>query len=175
MTEIGPVQMLAVGFGAGAKFEGRIIDELVRLEGERTIRVLDLLFVAKDTESDELVVLDHQAESLGTIAGALLGFEYHGDLPSADSPEAAAAEGSFGMTRADVEDVGRRLGRGEAAAFLLVEHVWAREFKKAIRDAGGIPLADSFLTPEAVAAVEPELAAMASALDDTGGSRLGNQ
>ena len=72
MIEIGPVQMIAVGFPAGAKFEGAIIDEIVRLEGERTIRVLDLLFVAKDTDSDELVVLDHQAESHGAIAGALL-------------------------------------------------------------------------------------------------------
>ncbi len=167
MTEIGPVQMLAVGFAAGAKFEGRIIDELVRLESERTIRVLDLLFVAKDTDSDELVVLDHQAESLGTIACALLGFDFKGDLPSESAPsEDGAPESSFGMTRADVEAVGRRLDRGEAAGFLLIEHVWAKAFKTAIREAGGVPLADAFLTPETVAALEPELAAMASALDD---------
>ena len=43
LTEIGPVQLMQVGFGPGARFEGRIADELARLEKERTIRVLDLL------------------------------------------------------------------------------------------------------------------------------------
>jgi hypothetical protein len=47
LADIGPVQLMSVGFDPGAKFEGRIADELARLEGERTIRVLDLLFVAR--------------------------------------------------------------------------------------------------------------------------------
>jgi hypothetical protein len=45
MTEIGPVQLLAIGFGPEANFEGRIMAELARLEGVGTIRILDLLFV----------------------------------------------------------------------------------------------------------------------------------
>ena len=56
LSEIGPVQLMQVGFEPGANFEGRIADELARLESERTIRVLDMLFVAKDTDSDELVI-----------------------------------------------------------------------------------------------------------------------
>ena len=32
LTEIGPVQLTQVGFGPGANFEGRIADELARLE-----------------------------------------------------------------------------------------------------------------------------------------------
>ena len=31
MTQIGPVQLLAVGFGSGAKVEGRLVDELAKL------------------------------------------------------------------------------------------------------------------------------------------------
>ncbi len=31
MTQIGPVQLLAVGFGSGAKVEGRLMDELAKL------------------------------------------------------------------------------------------------------------------------------------------------
>ena len=73
MTEIGPVQMIAVAFGADAQLEGRIIDELAKLESERTIRILDLLFVHKDAETGDLLALDHQGESLGAIVGALLG------------------------------------------------------------------------------------------------------
>jgi hypothetical protein len=34
-------------------------EELAKLESERTIRVLDLLFVARDTDSDDVVVLEH--------------------------------------------------------------------------------------------------------------------
>ncbi len=31
MIEIGPVQLLAVGFGSGAKVEGKLADELAKL------------------------------------------------------------------------------------------------------------------------------------------------
>ena len=75
LAQIGPVQLMSVGFAPGANFEGRIAEELARLESERTIRVLDLLFVARDTDSDELVVLEHQEETMGAIVGALLGLQ----------------------------------------------------------------------------------------------------
>jgi hypothetical protein len=48
----------------------------------------------------------------------------------------------------------------------MIEHVWARDLKRAIRDAGGIPIGEGFLTPETVRAVEPELAAMADAMQE---------
>jgi hypothetical protein len=47
---------------------------------------------------------------------------------------------------------------------MLIEHVWARDLKRAIRDAGGSPLGDEFLTPETVAAMEPQLAAMSQSV-----------
>ena len=78
MTEIGPVQLLNIGFEPGANFEGRIADELARLESDRTIRVLDLLFIGRDTDSNEIVVLEHQEESMGAIVGALLGVRLEG-------------------------------------------------------------------------------------------------
>jgi hypothetical protein len=52
--EIGPVQMLAIGFDPDARFEGRIMDELANLERHETIRILDLLFVEKDAETGDL-------------------------------------------------------------------------------------------------------------------------
>jgi hypothetical protein len=123
VTEIGPVQLMSIGFPPGANFEGRIAEELAKLEGERTIRVLDLLFVARDTDSEDLVVLEHQEESMGVIVGRLLGIQL-------DDPEAQAR--SFGFS-----------------------------------DAGGRPLGGSFLTPESIATVEPELAAMAAAIEES--------
>jgi hypothetical protein len=158
MAEIGPVQLLNIGFPPGANFEGRIADELAKLANDRTIRVLDLLFVARDTDSDELVVLEHQEQNMGSVVGAILGLELDGE--SSDTEEH-----SFGFTQAEIEEMGRGLPPGGSAGLLLIEHVWARELKRAIRDAGGTPFSGEFLTPEVVAAVEPKLAAIAGGLD----------
>ena len=157
MTEIGPVQLISLGFEPGANFEGRIANELAKLESDRTIRILVLLFVARDTDSDELVVLEHQEESMGAIVGALLGVRLEG---------AEEQEHSFGFTQGEIEQMAAGLEPGGAAGLLLVEHVWARDLKRAVRDAGGRMLGESFLTPETVAAVEPELAAMSAAIEE---------
>jgi hypothetical protein len=154
VTEIGPVQLLNIGFPPGANFEGRIADELAKLANDRTIRVLDLLFVARDTDSDELVVLEHQEENMGSVVGAILGLRLDGEGSGAE-------EHSFGFTQAEIDEMGQGLAPGGSAGLLLIEHVWARDLKRAIRDAGGTPVSGEFLTPEAVAAVEPKLAAMA--------------
>ena len=156
MTEIGPVQLLNIGFEPGANFEGRIADELAKLESERTIRVLDLLFIGRDTDSDEIVVLEHQEESMGAIVGALLGLQLDGE---------ATDEHSFGFTQDEIEQMGAGLDPGGAAGLMLIEHVWARDLKRAVRDAGGRMLGQDFLTPETVAAVEPKLAAISAAIE----------
>jgi uncharacterized membrane protein len=165
MTEIGPVQLIAIGFGPDAKFEGMIIDELVKLQQERTIRLLDLLFVLKDAESGDLLALDHQGESLGGIVGALLGFEFEGGVEQKAGTE-DTGDRAFGLTQDEIQQVAASLEPGHSAGVMLIEHVWARDLKRAIRDAGGVPLGEGFLTPETVRAVEPELAAMADALDE---------
>jgi uncharacterized membrane protein len=162
MAEIGPVQLLSIGFDPGAEFEGRIIDELAKLESERTVRVLDVLFIARDPESDETVTLEHpSAADLGGIVGSLLGLEL--DANTAASA-AGGAEHSFGFTQDDIRQMAAGLGPGEAAGLLLIEHVWARDLKRAFRDAGGRMIGEGFLTPETIRAVEPQLAAMADAV-----------
>lgn len=161
-TQIGPVQMLTVAFGREANFEGRIIDELTRLESERTIRILDLLFVLKDADSGELLTLDHQGEELGTIVAALLGLAAEGVAEERMRAE-GSGDRSFGMTKDEIQALAEELEPGHSAGFLLIEHVWARDLKASIRDAGGETLSEGFLTPETVRAVEPELAAMADA------------
>jgi uncharacterized membrane protein len=166
VTEIGPVQLISVGFEPEANFEGRIVDELAKLEKERTIRILDLLFIARDTDSDEIVVVEHQGtESMGGIVGALLGFEFDDDVVQ-PAGTVRADEHSFGFSQADIEQMGAGLEPGGSAGLLLIEHVWARGLRKAVRDAGGRLLGEGFLTPEAIAAVEPELAAISEAIEE---------
>jgi hypothetical protein len=164
VSDIGPVQMVAIGFGPEAEFEGRIIAELQKLERHGTLRILDLLFVGRDAASDDLVVLDYQGEDLGAIIGALLGFEFEGDGDQAGGPSPDGH--AFGLTREQIESMAGRLEPGQSAAFLLVEHVWARDLKRAVRDAGGVPIGEGFLTPEAVALVGAELVAMSAAIEE---------
>jgi uncharacterized membrane protein len=165
VAEIGPVQLISVGFDPGANFEGRIVDELAGLEKERTLRVLDLLFIARDTDSDEIVVVDHHGtESMGAIVGALLGLEFEGEAaPDAGSED----EHAFGFSKADIEAMGAGLEPGGAAGLMLIEHVWARGLRKAVRDAGGRLLGEGFLTPETIKSVEPKLAAVSEAIEET--------
>ncbi len=155
MSDIGPVQLISIGFEAGANFQGKIVDELARLESERTMRVLDVLFIARDPDSEETVTLEHpNAADLGGIVGSLLGMELDGE----------AGDHSFGFTQDDIKQMAAGLGPGEAAGLLLIEHVWARDLKRAFRDAGGRMLGEGFLTPETIRAVEPQLAAMSDAI-----------
>ena len=172
MKEIGPVQLLTIGFGPEAKFEGRVMDELAKLENQKTIRILDLLFVHKDAETGDLLALDYQGEELGAIVGALLGFEFEDEEQTASQAASSTEEEekveshAFGLSQRDIEAMAASLEPGSSAGFLLVEHVWARDLKRAIRQTGGVPLGEGFLTPEAVALVAAELLAVSEILDE---------
>jgi len=166
VTEIGPVQLISIGFEPEANFEGRIADELAALQKERTIRVLDLLFIARDTDSEEIVVVEQKGtESMGGIVGSLLGMELDESVTE-PAGSAGTDEHAFGFTQADIRQMGAGLEPGGSAGLLLIEHVWARGFRKAVRDAGGRMLGEGFLTPETIAAVEPKLAAMSQAIEE---------
>jgi uncharacterized membrane protein len=162
--EIGPVQLISIGFDATAKLEGRIVDELAKLESERTIRVLDVLFIARDTDSEETVVLEHPGrEDFGSVVGALLGVQF---AAASASPE-SRGDHSFGFTQDDIRRMAAGLGPGESAGLLLIEHVWARDLRRTFRDAGGKILGDGFLTPETIRSVEPQLSAISDAIAAT--------
>jgi hypothetical protein len=164
MAGIGPVQLLTVGFGPDAKFEGRIVEELMALEDSGQIRVLDLLFVQKEP-SGALVCADYQAEGMGETVAALLG------LPLESLREAEAVfpsltqSNAFGLTLEQIRELARELDPGTAAGFVLLEHKWARRLREAIRDTYGLPLAEGFLTEEALETVVAELATAVERLD----------
>jgi uncharacterized membrane protein len=167
MTEkLGPVQLVAIGFPPDAEFEGRIMAELEKLESHEAIRVLDLLFVARDAETGDLLALDYQGEDLGAIVGALLGFEFQDDGGRPNGSTEGTAGHAFGLSQSEIHDMAASLDPGSSAGFVLIEHVWARDLKDAIRDAGGFPLGEGFLTPEALAEVAVELVAMSEAIEE---------
>ena len=149
MPEItGPVQILAVGFSEGARFEGRIAEQIDQLEQSNTIRVLDFVFLHRDQATGALVRMDFDGtDSEGRVTMLLEG------PGSSDGEGAGGVSDAFRLTSDDIRDVADALDPGMSAGFIIFEHVWARGLRQAIIDTDGVPFAEGFLTPEAVAAI----------------------
>ena len=132
---MGPVQMLVIGF-EGGEFRGEIAAELERLREHDTIRVLDLVIVAKDADGNVSA-----AEGEEGLALRLL------DVTDADLAHLEDAD------VADLWEATEAIPPGAAAAVALIEHRWAIPLRDAIANAGGVPLADAWLAPEDVASL----------------------
>jgi hypothetical protein len=143
----GPVQLLAVGFPAGSRFEGQIAEQLDRLESAGTIRILDFVFLHRDERTGTLVRMDYQdGADEGHVTTMLEGID--GD----DAPQSAS--GAFRLTPGDIREAAEALEPGTSGAFIIFEHIWARGLKSAIAEVGGVPFAEGFLTAEAVEAMQ---------------------
>jgi hypothetical protein len=75
----------------------------------------------------------------------------------------AAASHSIGLDYPGLRQVVENIPPGKAFGVLLFEHTWAIPLRDAIRRAGGVPLAQGFLTPEALTMVGQELRVIAEA------------
>ncbi len=168
---VGPIQVIVVGFDTIEKMRGEALRELANLRGRGVIRVVDLLAVKKDAsgavtkyEQSDLTAAE-QAE-FGKFMGLLLGLgaaSESGGEPLSSGTALDAVEKTVGLNLNDVNAVIDKLEPGHAAAVLVVEHTWAIGLRDAIRNAGGVPLAQGFLTPESLMLVGKELEAMAQA------------
>jgi uncharacterized membrane protein len=150
----GPMQVLVVGFEEG-KFTGEILEELRRLREHDVIRVVDLLFVAKDEDGD-IAVLEtsdltaDESTELGALAGALIGLGADGEEGAeigAIAGAEAAAEGATPLS-GEVWFLADAIPNGQSAAVAIIEHRWAIGLRGAIERAGGTALADEWLHPE---------------------------
>ncbi len=153
----GPLQVIAVSFGRGADFGGRVLAEVDRLRGRGVLRLVDLLFVAKNEggEIKRLVVGDD--DDFGALLSRII------PLGGAGLVEPAAGEGAPGFDPSDVLRLAESLLPGTALAFLLVEHGWAQQLFDAIAEAGGALLGEGFLTSDAGSLARAEVAAVEEA------------
>jgi hypothetical protein len=135
--EYGPVEYMIVGF-PGNQFNGEIAPALSRLIESDTIRVLDLVFVAKDSDGNHVVVEYDEHEGLMAFS------ELEGEVGGLISHE-------------DIEYAAEALDPDSAAALLVWEDKWAKPLVDAMRDSGGV-LIESARIPHDL--VEPALAAL---------------
>jgi hypothetical protein len=114
----GPVDFVLLEFEA-EKMKGKAAEELIRLVDAGTIRLFDILFIAKDSDG-EVLVLDLAAEALAgsgfiNLAGAQSGL----------------------MSAEDIQLAGEVMRPGTVAALLVFENTWAIPFVAAARESGG--------------------------------------
>src|SRR5438046_2774510 len=69
-----PVQFLLYEFGPDSRFEGQLGGALERFEGRGPLRILEVMFMQRDAETGELVVLDLRGEGLGSLIAPILDF-----------------------------------------------------------------------------------------------------
>ena len=160
----GQAQLLVYGFAPGAQFEGRLVGAIERIESGGTLRVLDVLFVMRDAETDELVVTQRRGRGQGSLVTPLLGFRLDAGERRRASEKALRADGPAGTLRR----LGEELEPGAAVAALLVEHVWVRALDDAVAQTGGTPLASELVEAAAFADLSPDLIVAAATRGEEG-------
>jgi hypothetical protein len=121
---IGPVEYIAIAF-PGNNFSGEIIPAIQELQDSGTIRVLDLIIIAKDGAGDVTAIeLSEAGPELQATLG-VLGIETRNLLG-----------------QEDVEDIGSALDPNSTAALMIWENVWAARFAQSLRNADGILVAN---------------------------------
>src|SRR5687767_14855074 len=144
----GPLQLLVIGF-AQAALPLDFVNQLRRLRDDGIVRLVDAVFVAMDEHGDltEIRATDFSEEEavlFGALAGALFGYGAAGEEGAALGAVAgglATEGGEFGLDDDDIDEIADRIPRGTAAAFILLEHLWAIGLKEGLRNANGVVVA----------------------------------
>jgi len=161
---LGPVQLLVVGYGEDAVFDGTVLDELHRLSEHDVVRLVDLLVVTKDVDGNvgQVEISDRpELQKYGAVVGALLGLGAGGEEGMAIGAEAGAEAMADGKMY-DPDEVwvlAEEIPPGMTAAIAILEHRWAIPMRDAILRNGGVVLADEWLHPEDLVRYGAEAAA----------------
>jgi uncharacterized membrane protein len=130
-----PVDVMVIGF-PGNKFSGRIAPAVLELVDDGTIRVIDLLFVSKDTDG---VVTTLAASDVDAQTGPAY-LSINVVQPGALGPE-------------DAEELTEDLKPNSSALLIAFENIWAQKVVDACRDADAIMIDQIRIPADVVEAV----------------------
>jgi uncharacterized membrane protein len=120
MTDVGPVDLAVIRF-TGNRFTGEVTPALLDLVRSGTVRILDALFVTRDSDDR---VSSLQIGDLGPdMQPAIVRIEEH--------------TGAGLLDAEDADDVGQTLEPDTSALLLVFENTWAARFAGACRRANG--------------------------------------
>jgi hypothetical protein len=134
-----PIEYLVVAFPDG-NISDEIAPELADLVDRKVIRILDIVFVTKETSGDINVL---EFDELGNLVGFA---EIDGEAGGLIGPE-------------DLDFVAGELDPGSAAAVLLIEDLWAAPLASALERSGGVLLEGARIPQDLLVAEITELAA----------------
>jgi hypothetical protein len=119
--EIGPIDIIVIGFPADAPMTGEAVPLLVDLVERGIVRVLDVLFVTANAD--------------GTVSG----FEAT-DLDDKGIGDFKVFEGASSglLGEDDIATAGDAIEPGGAAVLIVYENRWAAPFAAAVRRNGGV-------------------------------------
>ncbi len=130
---MGPIDYILVEW-PGRQPNGEVAPHLVDLVDRGLIRILDLIFVAKDEDGNvggvELADLGGDVAELSVFAGASSGL----------------------LSDEDISEAGAVMEPGTSAALLVFENTWAAPFATAVRRSGGQLVASGRIPVQAVLA-----------------------
>jgi hypothetical protein len=134
LDELGPVDYVVVEFPAGASnFTGEMVKELLALVDNGTIRLIDVLILAKAAD------------------GAVEAIELS-DLDDLGELQALEAELAELLAEEDVEHLAAAMEPGSVAGVLIYENLWAAPFASAARRSGGQLIANGRIPIQAIMA-----------------------
>jgi uncharacterized membrane protein len=134
LDDMGPIDYIVVEF-PGNRMTGEAFPILVDLVDRGLVRILDLVFVRKDTD--------------GSVVGLeLKDFDGDGELDLAVFE--GASSGLLGDD--DIQEAGEVLQPGSSAGILVFENLWAAPFAAAVRRSGGQLVASGRIPVQAVLA-----------------------
>jgi hypothetical protein len=161
----GSRQFLAFNFESDSRFEGQLVGALERIEIGGTMRVLDGLFVARESESGELSAIVLSDIPPSRMTSRLLDFRL-----AARERRTATQRALDGAAGDAVQSLAALLRPGTAIGAVLVEHKSAdalADATDALADAvariGGAQLASEFVDAKRIIELTPRLIAAARA------------
>jgi Family of unknown function (DUF6325) len=133
LDEMGPIDYILVEW-PGRQPNGEVAPHLLDLVDRGLIRILDLVFVAKDEDGTvrglELADLGDEVAELSVFEGAASGL----------------------ISDQDRDEAGGAMEPGTSAALLVYENAWAAPFAVAVRRSGGQLVASGRIPVQAVLA-----------------------
>jgi hypothetical protein len=133
---LGPVEYIIIEF-PGNDFRGDIVPAMAKLVDDGTVRIIDLVFIMKDSDGNVTIYEYDQLDELAPFAS----------LPG--------EVGDF-VNQEDLDYVATGLTPSSSAAVILWEDTWATELALAIRGAGGFVREGARIPPELVDAALAE-------------------
>lgn len=133
---LGPIELVAIEF-PGNKFRGEIVPAMRDIVNKGLVRIIDLVFISKDAggsiQIKELKDLDQDlAGNIDPVLSDIMGL----------------------VSEADIQQIAGELDNNSSTGILVIEHLWAKQFKEAVIRANGKVVEDLHIPHEVVDAAE---------------------